>query len=50
MNARFPSDNKILEDSSSAVLFGYENSTAQAYAAKMGLPFESLGKAPVAER
>ena len=50
MNARFPSDNNILEDSSSAVLYGYENSTAQAYAKKMGLRFESLGEAPASEQ
>ena len=36
----------IIQDSDQAVLYGYDNSTTQAYAEKWGLKFESLGPAP----
>ena len=36
----------IIQNSPQAVLYGYENSTTQAYAEKWGLKFESLGPAP----
>ena len=39
----------IIQDSEQAVLYGYENSTTQAYAEKWGLKFESLGPAPEKE-
>ena len=39
-------DFNILDDSPKATLRGYEGSTAQAYAAKYDLAFESLGEAP----
>ena len=39
-------DFNILHDSPKATLRGYEGSTAQAYAAKYDLAFESLGEAP----
>ena len=35
-----------LEYSANAVLYGYENSTTQAYAEQWGVKFESLGAAP----
>ena len=46
-DAVFESEGKnILDDSPNAVLCGYDNSTTQAYAAKNGLKFESLGTSP----
>ena len=36
----------ITENSEKAVLYGYENSTTQAYAEKWGLKFKSLGPVP----
>ena len=39
-------DKNILKDSPEAVLYGYEDSTTQAYAEKYALKFKSLGAAP----
>ena len=39
-------DNNIFNHSPNAVLYGYENSTAQIYAAQLKDAFESLGEAP----
>lgn len=37
----------IVDNSSSAVLYGYEGSTAQEYAQNLGIPFKALSPAPV---
>ena len=39
-------DNNIFNHSPNAVLYGYENSTTQKYAAQINAPFESIGEAP----
>ena len=45
-NVNLPDDNLITENTPWVTLYGYENSTVQAYAEKHNLKFESLGAAP----
>ena len=45
-NVALPDDNLVTENTPGVTLYGYENSTVQAYAEKHNLKFESLGPAP----